>query len=304
MHTQKLFPMSVWLLPAAVIFGSPTALAQRAHHPSIRFLPASHGEAARGLSPYFKGLQASLAEAYPTVSVNADGTDLWPCVGGTSPNPDCPSVGNPAVTLPAGALVTGFPAYGYALQNTASIGNGIGCDAFVNGTGSMGTPYKPCGQFNTWHEDNTRDTADDVLWRATVTQGTKVVYASGTVDFGKLGQNTAYPLQVVIYDDANLGYWPGAETGPNNGNCFADEFYPLSQPAFPPSGFYVIASGKTCSRPKPGLAFVETQTILATPSYSQVSGRQCTSKNVPSPCTVVTYTHHHEIHQNFTIELR
>jgi hypothetical protein len=298
MHTV---PMSAWVLPLAIGLGSQAAMAQRAHHPHIQIVSGRGAPGgARALTPYFKGLAASFGEAYPQIEANADGYDLWPCVGGSS---DCATVGNPAVPLPTTALVVGFPAYGWALQNTKGIGNGTGCDALVNGTGAGGSPYEPCAQILDWHEDNTGDTTDDILWRATVTQGGNVVYATGTVDFGALGPNTVYPLQVVIYDDANLGYWPGAQTGPNNGNCSADEFYPLSTPAFPPSGIYVISAGKTCGRPQPGLAQVETVTILATPSYTKVSGNACTSKNVASPCYVVKYTHQHEIHQNFTIEL-
>ena len=300
MSKKHLFTMSAWVLPLAVCLGSHAAMAQRVHHPRMRFLSAPRLAGAHALTPYFKGLAASFAQAYPTVSANADGSDLWPCIGGSA---DCPTIGNPTTPLPSAALVVGFPAYGFALQNTPSIGNGIGCDALVNGTGAGGSPYEPCAQILTWHEDNSGDTTDDVLWHATVTQGGHVVYASGTVDFGPLGARTVYPLQVVIYDDANLGYWPGAQTGPNNGNCYADEFYPLSTPAFPASGFYVIAAAKTCGRPQPGTAQVETVTILATPSYTEVSGHACTSKNVPSPCYVVKYTKQREIRQNFTIEL-
>ena len=74
------------------------------------------------------------------------------------------------------------------------------------------------------------------------------------------------------------------------------------KPAFP-GGYYVIESHKTCGRPQPGLAQVVSHTVLATPSYTQLSGKACTSKGAQSPCYVVKYTHQHEIHQNFTIEL-
>src|SRR5277367_6326300 len=29
---------------------------------------------------------------------NSDGTDLWPCFGGSSANPDCPTIGDPSIT--------------------------------------------------------------------------------------------------------------------------------------------------------------------------------------------------------------
>ena len=302
MSKKPLSVMSAWLLPLAVCLGSQTAFAQRAHRPVIRIMSAPvSATAAPALPPYFRPLQAAFSEAYPVVSVNADGSDLWPCLGRSS-SIDCPTVGSPAIPLPANALVVGFPGYGYALKNTASIGNGVGCDALVNGTGAGGVPYAPCAQFLTWHEDNTGDTTDDILWRVTVRQGGTVVYASGLVDFGPIGTGRTYPLKIVIYDDANLGYWPGADVGPENGNCFGDEFYPLTKPAFP-GGLYVIGSGKTCGRPHAGAAQVESQTILATPSYTQVTGTACTGKGVASPCYVVSYVHRREMHQNFSFLL-
>ena len=98
MPRQHLVSMSTWLMPIALCLGVGPAAAQRANQPTIRIVSAPGQTGAKrqfgtALSPYFKALQASFAEAYPTVSVNADFSDLWPCVGGSSPNPDCPTVG-------------------------------------------------------------------------------------------------------------------------------------------------------------------------------------------------------------------
>jgi hypothetical protein len=299
--------MSAWLMPLALCLSTGTAVAQGANHPSIRFMsaPGDNGAARTGahaLKPFFKGLQAAFTQAYPVIGANADGTDLWPCVSGSTANPDCPTLGNPVIQFPRDAVVTGFPGFGFALQNTPGLGNGTGCDALVNGTGPQGTPYKPCAQITTWYDDNTNDSTDDLLWRIEVTQGGNIIYASGTIDFGPAGPNVKYPVHVVLSNDANLGYWPGAGTGPNNGNCSKDIFYPLANPAFP-GGFYEVAAGKSCVRPHAGPAQVTEVTLLATPAYAQVSGNACTGKGVASPCYVVKWTRTQEIRQNFTVDL-
>ena len=79
-------------------------------------------------------LQAAMTQAYPTIGANADGSDLWPCFGRTTPNGDCPTIGNPALPLPLGSMVTGRPALFIGRCSNDDIfgfglGNGIGCDA-------------------------------------------------------------------------------------------------------------------------------------------------------------------------------
>jgi hypothetical protein len=167
----------------------------------------------------------------PSVT-NSDGTDLWPCFGyPPGPNLDCPTVGHPTVPLPFGGIVLGFPSYVWSLQNPppGSPGSGYGCDAYVNGTtGPSGADYKPCGQIATWYEDDTFDSTDDLLQRIIVTQSKTIIYDSGTVDYGPAGPNVPYPVDVILNTDANFGVWPGTGFGRNNGNCSADQHYPLA----------------------------------------------------------------------------
>ncbi len=252
-------------------------------------------------------LQAVMTQAHPTIGANADGSDLWPCYGHATPNGDCPTVGNPVVPLPQGTLVTGKPAYSWALENGDifgfGLGNGIGCDAYINGTtGLAPAQYKPCAQLTTFFEDDTGDADDDLLQRVIVRQGPSVIFDSGLVDFGPAGPIN-YPVDVELYYDVNFGFWPGADYGPNNGNCTPDIAYPLSAPAFP-GLIYQIAGGSTCMRPVPGNAHVHTETTLATPSYHQVSGQRCTAHNVASPCYVVTWARKHHIVQDWDVFLR
>ena len=257
--------------------------------------------------PALISLQAHLTQAYPDIAANADGSDVWPCFGRGN-NPDCAMIGNPPVPLPRGGIVMGRPAFTWALQNDNIIGfglgNGVGCDAFTNGTVGQpyqpGVLYRPCGQIFTSFEDDTGDSTDDLLQRVVVKQGDKIIYDSGVVDFGPAGP-IKYPVDVVLYTDANFGYWPGAQDGPNNGNCSGNLGYPLTAPTF--SAAYVIASNTTCQQPVAGPATFTTYTELATPEYKQVTGRACTHLGVQSPCYTVKYTKRYLIHQNWDIFL-
>jgi hypothetical protein len=133
-----------------------------------------------------------------------------------------------------------------------------------------------------------------------VKQGSSIVYDSGLVDFGPAGP-ISYPVDVVLYSDANFGYWPGALFGPNNGNCSGNAGYPLTAPAFP--GFYVVASGSTCQRPVAGAASFVSMTELATPSYHMQTGSACTRKGVASPCYTTSWTPRYQISQDFSVFL-
>jgi len=72
------------------------ALAKEFHHklvmPSASSARANADALAQQSSasppPALISLQAHLTQAYPTVGVNADGSDLWPCLG-RGANPDC-----------------------------------------------------------------------------------------------------------------------------------------------------------------------------------------------------------------------
>jgi hypothetical protein len=258
--------------------------------------------------PALIGLQAHFTQAFPDITANADGSDVWPCLGRGN-NADCAMIGNPPVPLPRGGIVMGRPAFTWALQNDHIIGfglgNGIGCDAFINGTVGQpyqpGVLYRPCGQVFTSYEDDTGDSTDDLLQRVVVRQGDKIIYDSGVVDFGPAGP-IKYPVDVILFTDANFGYWPGAQDGPNNGNCSGNLGYPLTAPTFPGTT-YVLASNTTCQQPVAGPATFTTYTALATPEYKQVTGRACTNLGAPSPCYTVKFTKQYLIHQNWDIFL-
>jgi hypothetical protein len=293
---------------ACPLFAQQATQQTQLHH---RFVVSPHhandnGRIAPTGIPNLNGLQANFTEDYPIIGANSDGTDLWPCLniyqGIAGSNPDCPTLGNPSIPFPLGAVVLGVPAYTWPLENTPGNGNGIGCDALVNGTGQSGSPYMPCGQIATWYEDDTRDSTDDLLQRVTVTQGNKIIYDSGTIDYGPAGPTVSYPVDVALILDANFGYWPGAETGPNNGNCSPDLNYPLTAPAWPDKT-YVLQANKTCVEPVPGPAVFTTSTSLGTPQYTQATGNACTAHGVQSPCYVVNWIKRYEIHQNFSIIL-
>jgi len=301
--------LAVLAAAAATLFCHGAAAQGMVHHHRLSMGGDKAAAPLHGVLPPARlvPLQAVMTQAYPTIGANTDGSDLWPCYGRSTPNLDCPTVGNPMVSLPRGALVTGKPAYSWALENGNifgfGLGNGIGCDAYVNGTtGLAPAQYKPCAQLTTFFEDGTGDADDDLLQRVIVTQDDNVIFDSGIVDFGPAGP-IKYPVDVELYYDVNFGFWPGADNGPNNGNCTPDIAYPLAAAAFP-GVIYQVAGGSTCQRPVPGKARVHTETTLATPSYHQVTGPRCTARNVASPCYVVTWARKHHIVQDWEIFLR
>jgi hypothetical protein len=313
---MKTYGWSMVLAIVALITTAESSQAAVLHATQHRLmLPAAEANTASRPQPSDVTLPAQLVplfanftQAYPNMGANADGSDVWPCFGRAS-NPDCATVGNPPVTLPRGGIVMGRAAFSWALQNDNIIGfglgNGTGCDALTNGTvgqPSEGVLYRPCGQIFTSFEDTTGDSTDDLLQRIVVRQGDRIIYDSGIVDFGPAGP-IKYPVDVDLYYDANFGYWPGAQNGPDNGNCSGNLDYPLTAATFPPTG-YVVASNSTCQQPVAGPATFTTYTELATPEYKQVSGRACTSKGVTSPCFTVKWTRRYVIHQDWNIFLQ
>jgi len=291
------------------------ALAQDNRHPHFNKVvvpqPKTDSKNVRSAAtpvPNLYSLQASFIQDYPVISANADGSNLWPCLdlyqGGPGSNPDCPTLGIPSVPFPLGALVTGFPAYSWPLENTPGAGNGFGCDALSNGTtGALAAQYNPCGQIFTSYEDDTSDFTDDLLQRIVVTQAGAVIYDSGLVDFGPAGPSVTYPVSVFLTYDTNFGFWPGTSIGPNNGNCSPNFNYPLTSAANP-GAVYVVEAGKTCQEPVPGVATFTTFTALATPAYTKVTGLACTSRGVASPCYTVEWSKKYAIPQNWNIFLK
>jgi hypothetical protein len=238
---------------------------------------------------------AFTATSYPTV--NSDGSDLWPCKGDTSlPKMDCPAIGDPSVTFPTGGLAVGVPAYVWSLS---------ACDGTMNGSSVGGSPtYIPCGQTETFYEDDTGDSTDDVLYRVEVTQGTgtntKIIADSGTQDFGPDPFAHASPPADFegFTGDMNFGTL-GVPTGPNNGNCDADFNYPATSDTsavFP----FTIAANKTCVDPVAGLATVTATTEFATPRYTKKMTVAACAPSAP-PCYRVTYTKKYSITQKWDI---
>jgi|HubBroStandDraft_6_1064221.scaffolds.fasta_scaffold08287_3 hypothetical protein len=192
------------------------------------------------------------------IGTNSDGTDLWPCFGGSTANPDCPTIGDPSITFPAGGVALGAPQYVWSYS---------ACDA------SKASDTTPCGQTETWYEDDSNDTSstDDLTYSLAVTQvqSGKTVYIadSGIVDFGPNPYGGLSPAaDVIIYGDQNFGTL-GA-TGKNNGNCEADFNYP--SPVLP--GVFVVAANKTCVNPIPGLATVTATTEISTATFTTKKG--------------------------------
>ncbi len=205
-----------------------------------------------------------LGQSFAAYALDGSGADEWPCFGGGS-GADCP-------TIVAGGVVVGIPQYVWSFAN---------CDA------SCASDTTPCGQTETWYEDDSNDTSakDDLTYSVVVTQGKNVIADSGTVDFGPnpYGGLTP-PADVIIFGDQNFGTL--GETGKNNGNCEADFNYP--SPVLP--GVFVVAANKTCVDPVPGLATLTATTSVSTAIFTTTKG-----------VTTVKYTAKHKLAQKWTI---
>ena len=228
---------------------------------------------------------------------NSDKSELWPCFGAASPgNPDCPSVGKPSQLLPANAAVLGIPAYTWPFANATGI---VGCDQ------STTADTKPCGQTNTWYEDDTLDATDNLIYVVVATQlqsGTvKTLSDSGIVDFGPNPFGTKTGQNVVVLGDQGFGTI-GVPAGPNNGECLASFNYPLTSPVNPGQP-YGIAANKTCVNPIPGLVTLTATTELATPTYHKQTTKTACGKVTP-PCYTVTYTKKYSTTQKWNVFLK
>ncbi len=284
------------IISMAVFAPQATAQTQTPHHYAIKIVPVP----ANAQHPQFT-LKANL---YGTAAVftfspytqsssptNSDGTDLWPCFGSYtssggsgSENPDCPTVGDPAQGLPVGGAALGTPAYTWSLS---------ACDA-------TSTSALPCGQTNTWYEDDSGDSTDELIYSIEATQGSSVIADSGTVVFGPNTFGGMSPAaNVVVYGDQNFGTM--GETGTNNGNCDADFDYPLTSAAWPGST-YLIAANKTCVAPVAGDVTLSATTEVATPVYTK-SDKAAVCGAVGTPCYTVKFTKKYSVTQKWTIVL-
>src|SRR4051794_20568392 len=91
------------ILPVAVLvltsLNTDAAELKQFHH---RLLMSSPRATTNGLAqlsgpsppPALISLQGHFTQAYPDISANTDGSDVWPCLG-NGKNPDCAMIGNP-----------------------------------------------------------------------------------------------------------------------------------------------------------------------------------------------------------------
>ena len=225
--------------------------------------------------------QAFAGSPYPNWITNTDGVELWPCFGDNGGNLDCPTIGN--LPDPFSGIAVGVPSYTWSLAD---------CDGTTNGTQNpyvqgetwnplaINTYYIPCGQINTFYQDYTGDTTDDILWTAVVTQGASVIADTGIQDWGPNGFGANPGQLIVFYQDFNFGAL--GVSGANNGNCVGDYNYPTSSPSPTNPLVYpvITAAGKTCSDPVAGPATIKVTTEVATPTWT------CRTNHSVTTCTV------------------
>jgi len=277
---------------------SQLAVAQARAHAHVKVAPRNHAQAqirpdtgtepAPDLYPTWQGFAAT---PYPA-AFNNDGTELWPCFGDTpTANPDCPSIGDPAVTFPIDAVAVGVPQYAWLLS---------ACDGTTTGSGLPGSSgYIPCGQSETFYEDWTQDLTDDLLYEVVITQGSNTIVDTGIEDFhaNYFGVTAAdYPLDVVFSEDFNFGAL--GQTGKNNGNCFPSYNYPWDDGEYP--GFFIIGAGKTCVDPVTGPATVTATMSLATPTIGTKKKPGCQVIKGKSVC-YITFTTNYTVVQKSQI---
>ncbi|MGA9642853.1 MAG: hypothetical protein WBQ72_15765 [Terriglobales bacterium] len=261
------------LIIAFCAFGQ-LALAQN-HHYQIKVIPranSNHAAGPSGITAGLYGLTAAFTATPVPYGFNSDGSDLWPCPGGGLT--DCPTIGDPTITFPAGGWALGNPSYQWSLS---------GCDGTTNGN-------VPCGQTETFYEDQSGDSTDDLTYLIEVTQGSKVIADSGIVDFGTNPYGGLSPAaDVIIYGDQNFGTL--GQTGKNNGNCEANYNYPGE--GAPPTGLFVVAANKTCSDPVAGAATLTATTSVSHPVWTNKKG-----------VYTVKYTVKYSVKQSWTINLQ
>jgi hypothetical protein len=309
MSKSRLFQVVVLVAIVALFACSQLAMAANKPHFQIKLVPRAHVDGIQpmvvaepptpglyGVAQWFGGSPAT-SSANP---VNTDGDELWPCFGGgTVANVDCPTIGDPVQAFPANGVVLGVPSLSWKLTD---------CDA-----NTTANAFNYCGQTETWYEDWTPDTTDELTYLLTATQVQSGVVTyiadSGTVDFGPNPYGAACaPLggcppaaDVIIYGDQDFG--TQGMTGVNNGNCETAYDYPLASNTYP--GVYVVPAGKTCKNPIAGLVTLTATTEIGTPAYTKVTkgtlyGVSCT---IAAPCYTTKWTKKYSVAQKWIINL-
>jgi len=310
MKSRFLKTLSLIAIVALFVCGQQMFAADAHHRYTVKLVPRAGGGASVQVAPVSEpatllALQAAFAATPAPYGENNDTSELWPCFGsyssasGTaSENPDCPTIGDPKQGLPGGGVVVGAPALSWSLTD---------CNA-------TSTSAAPCGNTETWYEDNTADTTDDLTYTIEAVQGPTVIADSGVEDFGPCalyGGPTdctpgPYPIQVIFSGDQNFG--TQGVTGENNGNCEADYQYPLNANTQATVSYpFVIQANKTCGEAVAGAVTITATTELATPSYVALTkgtdgfGDTCTKT---APCYTVKYVKKTSIAQKWTIYLQ
>jgi hypothetical protein len=347
---SRLFKLCVVIAALAAFLCTPAFAAKNHSHIAVVSKHAFGPEGAPaanlyGIAAYFgaEPLNAPLCDTagtcdnvdpwnytYPGGTVTSP--DLWPCFGDNTAQPDCTYVGSaPGQVYGSGAdtatslpqtIVLGAPSYTWFLSANTATSQPYGCDA---STASDINHF--CAQAINFYEDDSGDTADDLVWEMVVTQGTKTIYDSGTQDYGPnpygglLAADNVAPV-IVFFEDVDFGLGGGTGALSDNGPCFQTYYYP-STVAGAPSGNYNgeintfgalfgIAGKATCSAPTSGAATVTITTELLPATWNPVTKlADCNTATMGGPangkspyCYTVKYGKAtHSVSQKFTIWL-
>jgi hypothetical protein len=301
---SRVFQLLVVLLVVAFCVSGAMA-GEVPHHWAVKALPKTHHSNAATLTKNLYGTVAAFvgtpyATSWTSPINLASGDELWPCFGGSTSSTgfvaetECNQITpnsattDPEYYLPEQAGVFGIPAYTWSLS---------ACDQ-----STTADTENPCGQTDTWYEDDTLDATDELIYSIIATQTQGTIAASGTVDFGPNSYAATAGQNIIISGDQGFGT-QGA-TGANNGNCAYAYNYPLASAANP-GETYVVPAGKTCVNPVAGLVTLAATTEVGKPGYTKVTkgtvyGVAC---SVAAPCYTTKWTKVYSLAQKFTIWL-
>ncbi|MGA2966058.1 MAG: hypothetical protein ABSD64_07585 [Terriglobales bacterium] len=295
MSKSRLFQVVVLVAIVALFACSQMAMAATKPHFQIKVIPKTHsGVNPMVAEPPTVGLYGVAQWFGYTSYLVTSGTDLWPCFGNTAtPDPNC-------ADIISGGVVLGAPSLSWPLA---------ACDA-----NSTVNAYDYCGQTETWYEDWSNDSTDELTYLLVATQvqgsATVTLADSGIVDFGPnvygaaCGGTCPPAADVIIYGDQDFG--TQGLTGVNNGNCEAPYAYPLNSAAFPVAdGVYVVPANKTCKNPLAGLVTLTATTEVGAPVYTKSTKASvcATSDSGVPPCWTVKWTKKYSVAQKWVIDL-